>query len=29
MVSEQEANVTFVIQASTTKEQWHTMIAFR
>jgi hypothetical protein len=29
MISESEANVTFVIQASKEKKQWHTMVAFR
>ena len=29
MVSEDEANVTFVIQASKNKKDWHTMVAFR
>jgi hypothetical protein len=29
MVSEDDANVTFVIQASRNKDNWHTMVAFR
>jgi len=29
LVSDAEANCTFVIQASSKRERWHTMVAFR